>query len=110
LFVLFPPASCAKDAALGPVGLLSAKPAKALTPTNLEGAAVAVGYVQGCGGDFFSYTELAGAVEDVKKVREGPGKHGEEKTSEPNGGEGLGRSIPLCRWGSEDRCSRARRA
>lgn len=68
---LFPSASCGQGAVLGPVGLLSAKPSKALAPTTLEGAAVAVGYVQGCGGDFFPYTELAGAVEDVKKVRLG---------------------------------------
>lgn len=63
-------ASCAQGATLPAVGLLSTKPAKALAPTNLEGAAVAVGYVQGCGGDYFSYNELAGAVEDVKQVRD----------------------------------------
>jgi hypothetical protein len=65
-----PPASCAQGATLGAVGLLSAKPENALAPVNLEGAAVGIGYVQGCGGDFFSYNKLVGAVEDVQKVRQ----------------------------------------
>jgi hypothetical protein len=52
------------------VGRLSAKPEKALAPVNLEGAVVGVGYVQGCGGDYFSYNELVGAVEDIQKVRQ----------------------------------------
>jgi len=62
-------ASCAAKGALGPVGLLSAKAVKAQAPSTLEGAAVAIGYVQGCAGDFYSYNELMGPVEDVHKVR-----------------------------------------
>lgn len=64
-------ASCAANAPLGPVGTLSTT-ATTHPPAPLKGAAVAIGYIQGCGGDYFATHELSAAVEDVSKVeREG---------------------------------------
>jgi hypothetical protein len=61
-------ASCPEAGTLRQAGLLNQAATKAKPPMPLAGAAVAVGYVQGCAGDWYSYHQLDSSAQDVNKV------------------------------------------